>query len=676
MKELSKNDKYIAFVIFIILAIYYGVNCPPRVTVEDSGDFIMGLSSLGIVHGPSFPLYTMLGFLFSKIPIGELGFRLAFFSALLGAAGSSLFYIFQRYWGLTAKASLVSSLAVAVTNVYMSQSIIVEVYSLNVVLILLLFIFTLKANEERSGKWIFLMGLATGSGLIHHYPLFLTSCIGLVFIFDWSTLNKKTIPMALAGFLIGLLPFLYLIIQSQNPNLDYNFGKVASWEMLWKQFLRQGYKGVDEAGGTFYDKLLLSWAVIKLYAKDFTFLSILIPLGLLSIKKNLKSLGLLISLISSSFLIIFLLGFSFKPHYVAVIKAYLLPHFIFLGIFIAYGFDYIEKKKELFFYPAIILILLNAVLHFKDTSHFNDNFVYLWAKKGLESLERNSVLILCGQEPYALYYANKFKEIRPDVTIYDRLSIMTEENLYSPELLFWKVKTKKQFNSFRENTEKKFFKNSTRPIYLTCADKFANHGYKIKPTVYFNRVLNHVPFKATPESQVIDESLLKSAVNNYPKNEYWLDSIRNMVLFNTFSFYLDSNKKEIPNYLSHLKNHKNSSDQDFMHSLLEHTYKKDLKQYLSLYDWNLNLNGESKLQPGTLGRYCTALATQKKYEEAYSYCIKALKISKPCNVSLLNNLLFISFNMKKYGFSKEWANSIIECKPNHKGAKAFLRSIK
>jgi tetratricopeptide (TPR) repeat protein len=358
-----------------------------------------------------------------------------------------------------------------------------------------------------------------------------------------------------------------------------------------------------------------------------------------------------------------------------------MPNFLFAALYIGFFIDWVYKKdfkaKRLIPLTFVLVIIMNGALNFKRTSHFNDDFVYKWAEKSLQSLEPNSVLILCGQEPYALYYTHQFKKIRPDVTVYDRLSIMTKENLYAPHLLFWKVKTVEQFENYRKFKELELFKSSNRPIYLTCKDKFNDYGIILKPTVYFYRLISHIPFSHTNLSKTLHQEVLEAAINSYPKNEYWLDSIRNMVLFNTFSFYLENNPSEIPSFLERLKKHKNSRDQDFMHSLLEDTYlKKKVTQYEALLKWNIDLNGIENLQAGTLSRACTVRAAGKRFKEALNYCHKAIKVSKECNIPLLNNLLFINYNLKNLSEAKKWAENIIACKPDHKGANSLLKSIR
>ncbi|MBK25237.1 MAG: hypothetical protein CME70_14680 [Halobacteriovorax sp.] len=676
MNLIGPKDKKIFWVLFVTVLAYYGMNCPPRVTVEDSGDFIMGLSSLGIVHGPSFPLFTMLGYIFSKIPIGELGFRLAFFSSIFGALGISLFFWLLRLLNLSFTSSILSVLAVSLTSIYMGQSIIVEVYSLNIVFILLLFIQSIYSNKNPSNINLFTMGIITSSGLIHHYPLFILSCTGLIFLFDWKKLNKNNIPWAIGGFIIGLLPFIYLIVQMKNQNLDYNFGKVSNWEMLWKQFLRRGYDSVDNAGGGFSDKVSLSLYLLKQLAVDLRLLVILLPIGIFTSFKEKRLRFVMVSFLSSSFLIVFLLGFKNSPQYQAVIKAYLMPFTLFSGVFIALALDKLSLKKITTAVTAILLVA-NGFLNFRDTSHYNDNFVYEWAKSGLESLEPNSVLILCGQEPYSLYYVNKFLGIRPDVTIYDRLSIMTKDNLYHPVLLFWKVKTKKQFNTYRDKIEKIFINGTDRPVYTTCLNKFEKKGFILVPTIYFNRIINKVPFSQTENSKYLSPSVLKAAIEGYPKTEYWLDSIRNMVLFNSFKYYLNNDPTKIPAFLNSLSKHKNSSDQNFTHSMLEEILKSKAKHlYEEVFDWAKKAHGNKSLHHASYGRLCTLLAQKNNNSKAYENCKISLNLSPPCNVSVLNNLLFLSYRMKKLSEAKDWALKIKVCNPDHPGANSFLNSIK
>ena len=48
----------------------------PTITGEDSGEFVAAAYTLGIPHPPGYPLYCMVGHLFTWLPWGEVAWRL------------------------------------------------------------------------------------------------------------------------------------------------------------------------------------------------------------------------------------------------------------------------------------------------------------------------------------------------------------------------------------------------------------------------------------------------------------------------------------------------------------------------------------------------------------------------------------------------------------------------
>ena len=83
----------IALTLFLVwLGIYFSTMYP-SVSFVDSGELSMALNEPGIAHPPGYPLYTLLGFLFTRLPLGEVAWRVNLFSALWGAAGVGIFFL-------------------------------------------------------------------------------------------------------------------------------------------------------------------------------------------------------------------------------------------------------------------------------------------------------------------------------------------------------------------------------------------------------------------------------------------------------------------------------------------------------------------------------------------------------------------------------------------------------
>jgi len=85
----------IAGMLFIAgLALYIATLAPSVVTIfDDSLEFQLITYQLGIAHPTGYPLYTLLGKLFTFIPVGNVAYRVNLMSAVFGAATVALTYL-------------------------------------------------------------------------------------------------------------------------------------------------------------------------------------------------------------------------------------------------------------------------------------------------------------------------------------------------------------------------------------------------------------------------------------------------------------------------------------------------------------------------------------------------------------------------------------------------------
>ena len=107
----------------------------------DGGDLITAAYTLGIPHPTGYPLYTLLGRLFSLLPVGNVAYRLHLMSATCAALTAFVFYAWVRGWLRRALPSLpelpctvastAASLLLAFSRLLWSQALIAEVYALN-----------------------------------------------------------------------------------------------------------------------------------------------------------------------------------------------------------------------------------------------------------------------------------------------------------------------------------------------------------------------------------------------------------------------------------------------------------------------------------------------------------------------------------------------------------------
>src|SRR5207244_10726492 len=83
-------------VVFVALFGLYAYSAPRTVTLEDDGLFIMSSYFLGIDHPPGYPLHTLLGKLFTLLPVGSIALRVHLLSAFFGALTCAAVWLVLR----------------------------------------------------------------------------------------------------------------------------------------------------------------------------------------------------------------------------------------------------------------------------------------------------------------------------------------------------------------------------------------------------------------------------------------------------------------------------------------------------------------------------------------------------------------------------------------------------
>ena len=132
----------------------------PTVLAGDGGEFQFVPYLLGVAHPTGYPLYSLVGWVWTHlVVVGDAAYRMNLFSAFWSALAVGLLYptarllLRQAFPDLPPAAlrlaAALSSVALAVTPTLWSQSIIAEVYSLQLFLIVLLLYFLLRWSERR-----------------------------------------------------------------------------------------------------------------------------------------------------------------------------------------------------------------------------------------------------------------------------------------------------------------------------------------------------------------------------------------------------------------------------------------------------------------------------------------------------------------------------------------------
>ena len=210
-KFFEKHDWIAFWTVTVLSFIGYVLTLAPTVTLEDSGELAVAGDWLGVPHPPGYPIWTMCAWLFSRIFsfVKYLGqpnpaWAIALLSAVFGAlaAGITALLICRSGKDLLHKSDLlrghessssenvmcviggvVASFAFAFSPVMWSQSVIVEVYSLNAFFLVLIFLLTYMWLNKPSDKLLFFTAFIFGLGLTNYQVLLLAAVPLMIVMF-------------------------------------------------------------------------------------------------------------------------------------------------------------------------------------------------------------------------------------------------------------------------------------------------------------------------------------------------------------------------------------------------------------------------------------------------------------------------------------------------------------
>jgi hypothetical protein len=121
------------------LALYVQTLAPSVAALfDDSLEFPLVSYRLGIAHPTGYPLYTLLGKLYTLLPWHDVAWRVNLLSAVAGALTVALVYLVARQLTARRLAAVFGAVALAASPVFWSQAVVAEVYTLTAAFVALL----------------------------------------------------------------------------------------------------------------------------------------------------------------------------------------------------------------------------------------------------------------------------------------------------------------------------------------------------------------------------------------------------------------------------------------------------------------------------------------------------------------------------------------------------------
>ncbi len=211
--------------LFAAAFVLYWRTMPPTVLDGDSGEFQYMASILGVPHSSGYPLYILLGKLFTFFPLGDVAYRVNLLSVVCAALAVPLVYaVARRVIGARVPAVLATLIFALIPSMW-GGALETKPYSLHLLLGVLALLLALRWHAAGMPRDFYALALVFGLGLTnHHVILFTAPAFVLVVWLNRARLNRKMFAL---GALLALAPLLlygYLplranyFISQQNPD--------------------------------------------------------------------------------------------------------------------------------------------------------------------------------------------------------------------------------------------------------------------------------------------------------------------------------------------------------------------------------------------------------------------------------------------------------------------------
>ena len=463
-------QKYYYILTGFISFVFYLLTIAPSVIQIDTGELAAVQCTLGIAHPTGYPLFTILGYVFSLIPLPVTKiFQMNLLAALYCSAAVSVFTFTAKIvldnWNsfqfikhskeknkrkkkesgkivqpassstveLSEPYKIISAifggLFLALSKTFWFQSTSVEVYSLHLLLITIIILALIKASllsdkESSISKYWIIFAISLALGFTNHMTTLLI-IPGVAYLYftknGFSTKSiKQIIFMLLIFFPILILVYSYLPIRaSQSPLV--NWGNPIEWERIIRHISGQQYQ-------------VWLFSSTEAAAKQFNYFVKNLPIEF-SFSLLFALAGLVVSFIyARKFfifnIIVFLSTVLYSINYdINDIDSYFLLAYISLAFFGVFGIVqlilFATKKKMQLIIPVSLLVLFVGLQFYSNYDEVNQrgNFIYEDYTKSILNTVPNNSIVFSYQWDYfisASYYFQLVEDYRKDVVVIDK----------------------------------------------------------------------------------------------------------------------------------------------------------------------------------------------------------------------------------------------------------------
>ena len=431
-----KSWSGIAIVTIAAGALYFST-AARDIVVGDTPELITAAATLGIAHPPGYPLFTMLGHLFSLIPLGSIPFRVNALSVVCDSLAVGIIYLAAVRLTRSHIAAAVAALALAVDPIFWEWSLEAEVFPLNNVLAAILVLLVVIWNEQRTRLGVLVAAcFVAGLALTNHQTIVLLA--PALFFVMWLRRavlfeHPRVLLLSIVAFAAELTPYAYILWAAAHHPV-YNWGNVSSVHDLIGLITRRSYGATrlvntpGYTGGPPWPRLAAFFGSFSLFN------GILICVGALELFRTRRwyfwftAIGFVF--IGPFFIWITNLNVASAPSALFVLQRFFLLSHVFVAPLVAFGVLLIAKwmaglwpRMSIFSLRVTaticaIAIAATVLLHYRALDQRRNFIARQFGDDVFAAAKPDSILLVSGDGfAFPLLYLQKVEHVRPDVTV-------------------------------------------------------------------------------------------------------------------------------------------------------------------------------------------------------------------------------------------------------------------
>jgi hypothetical protein len=469
----SAAELLCAGAVFLAALLLFSWTLAPTVTLTDSGELVVVAQGLGVAHPPGFPLWAIVAHVASLLPLGNVAVRINFSSALFAALACAVLTLvvaelmiaaaYLSAWKRGAQRkkkvedssidrllvfapALGAGLLMAFSRTLWSYATIAEVYTLNTLLILIVFFLMLRwrrciivARREKGAavtihdSWLYaaaaVFGLALG---VHHVTVGLTLPALAVIVYRTQGLrffmSRRLVYAALISIAAMVAVYAYLpFAASRSPLI--NWGNPRSLQEIWWHITGRQYRVFLSFTPTMMGGQFVEFC--RMLLREFGPAWLPLPLALAfagfatAYRQYRTTFWFLL------FIVIANLAYDLSYEIAEDKDAYYLPVFVSIALGAGFGIRWLIQMtavKSMSFGTscgvAAIAVLLASATAFAGNWPFNNRrhcfIAHDYVENLLSTVEPNGLLLTQDwQVASPMFYAQQIEQRRRDVKVVD-----------------------------------------------------------------------------------------------------------------------------------------------------------------------------------------------------------------------------------------------------------------